>query len=217
MYDFDHSLFLALNFDGGPVVDRLMLLLSGAATWTPFYLLTLWLVVRRYGWRGGALWLVAAALAVGLSDMICGIFKLNGPLGDLLPGFSPRWRPMYTPSLEGLAVPPDTLVMWRFAGHATPGAVHVPEGALGGFYGTVSAHMATFAALGVLSAAVVRRRWFTLLTVAVALTVGYTRIYLAKHFPMDLAWGALTGAVVGAGGYLLFRRLLDRVQRHRGA
>lgn len=28
-YDFDHPLFLALNFDGGPAMDRAMLLVSG--------------------------------------------------------------------------------------------------------------------------------------------------------------------------------------------
>ena len=26
LYTFDHALFLALNFDGGPVMDRLMIL-----------------------------------------------------------------------------------------------------------------------------------------------------------------------------------------------
>ena len=31
MYDFDHQLFLSLNFDGGPVVDRLMLTVSGSS------------------------------------------------------------------------------------------------------------------------------------------------------------------------------------------
>ena len=29
MYTFDHDLFLALNFDGGPPLDRIMLALSG--------------------------------------------------------------------------------------------------------------------------------------------------------------------------------------------
>ena len=44
MYDFDHQLFLSLNFDGGPVVDRLMLTVSGTAMWLPLYALILWLV-----------------------------------------------------------------------------------------------------------------------------------------------------------------------------
>ena len=143
MTHFDHSLFLALNFDGGPCWDRVMLTLSGTAVWIPLYLLIIWLVLRRTGWRGLLLFLVLMAAAVGLADITAGIFKHNGLLGDLLPGLEPRWRPMFTPSLEGLAVPPDTLMQWRFEGHATPGIVHVPAGALAGKYGTVSSHAAT--------------------------------------------------------------------------
>ena len=29
MYTFDHALFLTLNFDGGPVMDRIMVLCGG--------------------------------------------------------------------------------------------------------------------------------------------------------------------------------------------
>ena len=36
MYNFDHQLFLALNFDGGPVLDRLMLIVSGTTMWHTF-------------------------------------------------------------------------------------------------------------------------------------------------------------------------------------
>ena len=50
MHSCDESLFLALNFDGGPCLDRIMTLISGMAIWIPFYLLILWLVCRRYGW-----------------------------------------------------------------------------------------------------------------------------------------------------------------------
>ena len=85
MTHFDHSLFLALNFDGGPCWDRVMLTLSGTAVWIPLYLLIIWLVLRRTGWRGLLLFLVLMAAAVGLADITAGIFKHNGLLGDLLP------------------------------------------------------------------------------------------------------------------------------------
>ena len=63
MHSCDESLFLALNFDGGPCLDRIMTLISGMAIWIPFYLLILWLVCRRYGWRNTLLFLAALALA----------------------------------------------------------------------------------------------------------------------------------------------------------
>ena len=62
LYTFDHALFLALNFDGGPVMDRLMTLVSGTAMWLPLYALILWLVWRREGWRRTLLFAAAIVL-----------------------------------------------------------------------------------------------------------------------------------------------------------
>ena len=152
MYDFDHQLFLGLNFDGGPCMDRLMLTVSGTAMWLPLYALILWLVWRRGGWRGVIVFTALMIAALALSDMVSGIFKSNGPLGGLLPGFEPRWRPMFTPSLEGLDITPDSLRTLRMA----------------------------------------------------------SRIYLGKHFPMDLVWGTLAGAILGWAAYLAYRKFTDR-------
>ena len=85
MYTFDHGLFMALNFDGGTALDRVMLTISGTAMWLPLYALILWLVWRRSGWRGMSVFLVLMLLALGLSDIVSGIFKHNGLLGDMLP------------------------------------------------------------------------------------------------------------------------------------
>ena len=207
MYDFDHQLFLDLNFDGGPFMDRLMLTVSGTPMWLPLYALILWLVWRRGGWRGVIVFTVLMIAALALADMVSGMFKSNGVLGGLLPGFEPRWRPMFTPSLEGLEIAPDSLRALRMAG--TPGdwTVHVPVEAVSGRYGTVSAHAATIVALTVLSAAAIRRRWFTALMLFCTVLICYSRIYLGKHFPMDLVWGTLVGAALGWAAYLAYRTL----------
>ena len=207
MYDFDHQLFLDLNFDGGPCMDRLMLTVSGTAMWLPLYALILWLVWRRSGWRGVIVFTVLMIAALALADMVSGMFKSNGVLGGLLPGFEPRWRPMFTPSLEGLEIAPDSLRALRMAG--TPGdwTVHVPVEAVSGRYGTVSAHAATIVALTVLSAAAIRRRWFTALMLFCTVLICYSRIYLGKHFPMDIVWGTLVGAALGWAAYLAYRTL----------
>ena len=207
MYDFDHQLFLDLNFDGGPCMDHLMLTVSGTAMWLPLYALILWLVWRRSGWRGVIVFTVLMIAALALADMVSGMFKSNGVLGGLLPGFEPRWRPMFTPSLDGLEIAPDSLRALRMAG--TPGdwTVHVPVEAVSGRYGTVSAHAATIVALTVLSAAAIRRRWFTALMLFCTVLICYSRIYLGKHFPMDLVWGTLVGAALGWAAYLAYRTL----------
>ncbi len=215
MYDFDHQLFLALNFDGGPAVDRLMLIISGTTMWLPLYALILWLVWRRGGLRNVVIFTLLMIAALALSDMVSGIFKHNGLLGGLMPDFEPRWRPMFTPALEGLDIAPDSLRKLRWltpdslaaAGIAHDWTVHVPIEAVSGRYGTVSAHAAVIVTLAVLSASVIRRKWFTWLMVFATLLICYSRIYLGKHFPMDLVWGTAVGIALGWAAYWAYRKL----------
>lgn len=215
MHDLDQRLFLLLNFDGGPVWDRVMLTVSGTAMWIPLYALILWLVWRKVGWRGTLLFLVLMAAAVGLADLVAGIFKHTGLLGDLLPSFEPRLRPMFTPSLEGLDIAPDSLRVLRrlspeelaAAGYSGDWTVHVPVEAVSGRYGSVSAHAATIVALALFAARTIRRRWFSGLVTLCVLVICYSRIYLGKHFPMDLVWGALVGAALGWAACVAYRRL----------
>ena len=227
MYTFDHGLFMALNFDGGTALDRVMLTISGTAMWLPLYALILWLVWRRSGWRGMSVFLVLMLLALGLSDIVSGIFKHNGLLGDMLPQFEPRPRPMFTPSLEGLEITPDSLRKLRWltpdslaaAGIARDWAVHVPVEAVSGRFGTVSAHAAVIVTLAVLSASVIRRRWFTGLMVFSSVLICYSRIYLGKHFPMDIVWGTLVGLGLGYAalrGYLRLAQSRNRRFTHPG-
>ena len=161
-----------------------MLAISTPAVWSWLYILILYMVWRTSGWRGVALFVVAAAAAVVLSDMIAGIFKHTGLLKNLWAEFPARLRPMYTPELEGLV----SNVLRK-----------------GGLYGTVSGHAATMTALAVIAIPTIARRGFTCLMTAVVVLVCYSRIYLGYHFPMDIALGVVTGLVSGAVALLLYR------------
>lgn len=192
MYTFDHDLFLWLNFDGGVVMDTIMKAISTPAVWAWLYLLILWLVWRKSGWRGALLFLVLAGAAVGLSDMIAGIFKHSGLLKNLWPSFPVRLRPMHTPELEGL--------------------IHVVK--QGGQYGTVSAHAATMVAMAVMAIAAIGRRWFGWLMLTVVVLVCYSRIYLAYHFPMDIVLGTIVGLIAGAVALMCYRMAMRRITRN---
>ena len=185
MYTFDYPLFLALNFDGGAVMDKIMVFISTPVVWLWVYLIMSWLVWRRYGWRGMVLFIVMAVLAIGISDMVAGIFKHTGLLKNLWSDFPARLRPMYTPELEGM--------------------VHVVK--QGGQYGTVSAHAATIFSILTLSLPIIKRRWFSILLSCVVVLICYSRIYLAYHFPMDIALGAVTGVMAGGVALLVFKTL----------
>lgn len=187
----DWGLFDALNFDGGNVMDWIMSAISGIAMWIPLYAIIIYIVWRRWQWRGVVMLVVAAAIAMGLADIISGIFKHTGPLKELWSSFPVRQRPMFTEALDD---------------------VHVVSFAHGP-YGTVSAHAATITALAVISSMVIARRWFSYTMLIVALLVCYSRIYLACHFPQDILLGVATGLLTGYIGARLFRCGMKRWQR----
>lgn len=212
-YDCDHGLFLALNFDGSPAMDRLMTFVSGPFLQVLIGAAALCIIGRRTGWRNLLLFVACVAAALALGDMLAGIFKHSGPLKHLWPDFPPRLRPMFTPSLEGLEFTADSLVALRRACAPGPWAVHVPAGAVAGLYGTVSSHAAVITALATLTIPVIRRRWFTVATCAAVVLVCYSRIYLAKHFPIDLLLGAGVGLVTGWVFYLVYHALSRRLAK----
>ncbi len=183
MCTLDHNLMLALNFDGGAWCDSLFRAASGKLTWVPLYVLVIWLLWRRFGWRETLAAVVAMALTVVLADQACNFFKDN---------FS-RLRPSHTPSLEGM--------------------LHYVGSYRGGLYGTVSAHAATCFSIAVFSACALRRRIYTILILLWALLVAYSRIYLGVHFPLDILYGAAMGSIFGWGAYAVWNRLKTRIKR----
>ena len=182
MTTWDWPLFDLLNFNGGAVMDAVMSAVSGVAMWVPLYILIIYMVWRAYSWRGVVVLLLSVGVAMGLADMVAGIFKHSGLLKDVWASFPARLRPMFTEELSN---------------------VHVVSYGHGKF-GTVSAHAATIISLAVISSVVIARRWFTLLMLFVALLVSYSRIYLACHFPQDIVLGAVVGVVAAIGGIALF-------------
>lgn len=185
-FSFDERLFLWLNFDGGAILDSIMSAISGVALWIPLYLYIAWVVLRKYGWKSMLAFLVCLALAMGIADMLCGIFKHTGMLKSLWADFPARNRPMFDVAVRDLA--------------------HVVSYAHGP-YGTVSAHAATTAAMAILSALVLRKRWYSWTIAFIVLLISYSRIYLACHFPQDIALGLAVGLISGGAMYLLWRKL----------
>ncbi len=166
-------------------MDAIMSFASGKISWLPLYIFLLYLVWRRGGWRSVALFALVVIAAVGLSDLVAGIFKHTGPLKGVWESFPVRLRPMHTPELEGL--------------------IHKIGG--GGRNGTISAHAATTASIAIIASLTLRKRYITILLSLWVLLVSYSRIYLAYHFPQDILLGWATGALCAAIPYTLYLRL----------
>lgn len=198
----DEAIFLALNFDGGSAIDQAMFIISGRLTWLPLYLLIIYLIWRRYGWRTTIYAVLMMAAAVGLADQICNLFK-NG-LQMLRPNHDADVMPlMHFPLRDGVP----------FVNK--------------GLYGTVSAHASTSTAIaylahsfiherlwrtaGAVAAATVavsfiRRRWFTIVAFVWVAMICYSRIYLGAHFPSQVLAGIALGVLIGAAGVFVARR-----------
>ncbi|MBR2931242.1 MAG: phosphatase PAP2 family protein [Rikenellaceae bacterium] len=198
----DEAIFLALNFDGGSAIDQAMFIISGRLTWLPLYLLIIYLIWRRYGWRTTIYAVLMMAAAVGLADQICNLFK-NG-LQMLRPNHDADVMPlMHFPLRDGVP--------------------YINKG----LYGTVSAHASTTTAIaylahsfiherlwrtaGAVAAATVavsfvRRRWFTIVAFVWVAMICYSRIYLGAHFPSQVLAGIALGVLIGAAGVFVARR-----------
>lgn len=193
MYTFDHDLFLWLNFDGGKAMDSIMEIISGMTMWIPLYLFIIVWAFYKYGWRSAIAFVVCLILALGLADMLCGIFKHTGLLKDVWASFPVRHRPMFDSAIRDLA--------------------HVPSYAHGP-YGTVSAHAATVVALAWISALMIRRKWYDWLIAVAVVLICYSRIYLACHFPMDILLGTIVGTITGVAMYFLWRKIDKILKSH---
>jgi undecaprenyl-diphosphatase len=126
------------------------------------------------------------ALAITLSDQ----FSL------LIKNSVQRPRPCHEPALEGM--------------------VHIVKNRCGGQFGFVSSHASNSFTVALLGISLLRRRWITYGLVFWALLVGYSRIYLGVHYPGDVIFGSLLGALIGWGTYLLYRLADNRILAKRG-
>ena len=181
MEQLDQAVFLALNFDGGSAIDHAMLAISGRLTWLPLYLLIIFLIWRRYGWRTTLFAVLLIAAAVGLADQICNLFK-NG-LQMLRPNHDSNVIPyMHFPLQNGVP----------FINK--------------GLYGTISAHAATTTAIACLAASFIKRQWFIGVAATWAILICYSRIYIGAHYPSQVIAGIILGVVIGLIGVQIARR-----------
>ena len=194
----DHEITLGLNALHTPVLDSIMLFLSSSKVWIPLYVViaALMFIPKWYGRKSPAfrlgsripLWLTGliGVLAVALC------FGLTEQITNLVKDWVARPRPSHDPLLEGL--------------------LHLPEGR-GGLYGFFSAHASNTFGMAALTALIFRRGWYSAGILTWAALIGFSRIYLAKHFTTDVVCGALAGVLVAFAVYCLYRWVLSLISR----
>ena len=176
--EFDRNLFLTLNGCYNGFFDVLMPLLSNRFTGIPIYIAILLLIIFK--WKGkGAQSVKTICLAIGA---VIVTFALCDSLSVVLfKDTVQRLRPCCDPQIGDM--------------------VRMLE-RKGGQFGFVSSHAANLFGLAMVSSLILCRRWYTWIVFIYAAAVGYSRIYVGKHFPLDIVCGAAFGLIVG---WLVYR------------
>ncbi|PKA82172.1 undecaprenyl-diphosphatase [Ulvibacter sp. MAR_2010_11] len=165
---YDSQLFVFLNSWGNESWDTFWLIVTSKWASIPLYAALLYLVYKHFGIKGTLIIMVTVALMITATDQLANLFKHG----------IQRPRPCQVESLKSVI---------RF----------VAEGC--GRYGYFSAHaassMATAVFLGLLL-----KQWYKYLPFLLlfwAVLLGYSRIYVGVHYPLDVITGMCFGGILG--------------------
>lgn len=171
---YDTELFLFLNRLGNTSWDSFWLIVTEKWSSIPLYILLLILIYKQFGFKTTAITLVAIALMITCTDQLGNLFKH---------GFK-RPRPCQVEEL-------DTLI--RYVAKRC------------GRYGYFSAHAASSMATAVFVSLLFKSKYYYMpfLMLVWAILIGYSRIYLGVHYPLDVITGMAIGGSLGWAFYKL--------------
>jgi len=170
---YDTELFLFLNNLGNESWDEMWRVITEKWSSIPLYALLLYLVYKNLGLKGTLIVVVCAALLITATDQLANLFKYG----------IQRPRPCKVESLQA---------SMRF----------VADGC--GRFGYFSAHAASSMAAAVFLGLLLRPsyKYLPFLLLFWAVLLGYSRIYLGVHYPLDVITGMFFGGILG---WLTFR------------
>ncbi|NNK86705.1 MAG: phosphatase PAP2 family protein [Flavobacteriaceae bacterium] len=179
--EYDKELFLYLNNLGSPAWDGFWLVVTNKFTFIPLYLLLLILIYRKLGLKSMLLLLPVIIIMITFTDQVTNLFKH---------GFE-RPRPCRDSDLAELM---------RFVSDRC------------GRYGFFSGHSSNSMAAAVFGGLLFRPFYKYLIFILLfwSAVVAYSRIYIGVHFPLDIFFGMIFGAL---SGFVFFR--IQRYLRNR--
>jgi len=176
---YDEQLFVFFNSLGSPTWDGMWLFITSKYSSIPLYAVLLYLIFKQFGWKNTLIIMLLVAVMIAATDQLANLFKHSFQ----------RPRPCQEDHLKEII---------RFIAPRC------------GRYGYFSAHAASAMALAVFVGLLLKNKRNYLLHFMLfwAAIVGYSRIYLGVHYPLDVVTGFAIGGIIG----FLFYNILQKVK-----
>ena len=179
----DESVFFFINGFNSHSGDILMDFLSRKLVWLPLYFFLTTLIIYNFRKKSWIILLVIG-VCIGLSDMTGSkLFKPN----------IKRLRPSHNKKLEK-----DIHLLLKKDGTYYQG----------GTYGYFSSHASTTFCLASFLILIFRRKHKSILLLVLwSVSIGYSRIYLGVHYPLDVITGFICGFLYAFMGFKILKHL----------
>lgn len=182
----DTDLFIYLNNLGSTTWDAFWMFYTTKFYWIPFYAVLLFLIFRQHTPRMFLITLVIVALMVTFTDQTTNLFK-HGLM---------RPRPCHEESLQSV--------------------MRLVKPYCGGKYGYFSGHASNSMAVAVFGGLLLRHKYKYLIFMLLfwSALMGFSRIYIGVHYPLDVLSGFVFGALSGFMFYKLSQYLKYKYKLH---
>jgi len=178
---FDTEIFLYLNNLGTSTWDGFWLSYTEKITHLPMVLFLAFLLYKKLGLRNFLYSLIGIAIMITFTDQLTNLAKYSFK----------RPRPCRLEELQE--------VMRFIAKRCGP-------------YGYFSGHSSNSMALAIFIGNLLNKYYKGILPVLIcwAIGMGYSRIYIGVHYPLDLLTGFTVGAILGGSFYMVFKKYIQK-------